>query len=271
MRNVLLILVFILIILVLFIFFKKRFGKSNIDIQNEEKRDSFGAEGEKVVIEMLSKLPKNYNIFNDVMLHGLTGTVQIDHIVVSEYGIFVIETKNYKGEIFGSANDKKWKKIKNGNEMFFYNPLMQNKTHVSTLKLITQFKDDSFYIPIVAFSDDSDLKNLDVSLIRLRSKTPIAVNFNYLIAKITVHKEKILSEKQVQDICSIIKNLRLDSKKYAKKHIKTIEKSLSKGKRYSEYGNCPKCNGLLLLRNGKKGFFYGCENYPKCKFTKSCE
>ncbi len=31
---------------------------------------------------------------------------------------------------------------------------------------------------------------------------------------------------------------------------------------------CPKCGGTLQLRNGKFGKFYGCSNFPKCRYTK---
>lgn len=32
---------------------------------------------------------------------------------------------------------------------------------------------------------------------------------------------------------------------------------------------CPKCNSKLVERNGNKGKFYGCSNYPKCTYTQS--
>lgn len=59
--------------------------------------------GEAAVASRLGKLPQeHYRVFNDIMLQTKRGTTQIDHIVVSIYGIFVIETKNYKGWITGS-------------------------------------------------------------------------------------------------------------------------------------------------------------------------
>ncbi len=58
-------------------------------------RPSKGKAGEKTVSRKLSRLPKDkYKVLNDIMLATPKGTTQIDHIVVSIYGVFVVETKN---------------------------------------------------------------------------------------------------------------------------------------------------------------------------------
>lgn len=58
---------------------------------------STGELGESFVAEYLEQLPDGYYIYNDVVLPTERGTTQIDHVVVSKYGVFVIETKNYRG------------------------------------------------------------------------------------------------------------------------------------------------------------------------------
>ena len=242
--------------------------KSREKAENVEQRDSFGKQGESEVSKIISALPEAYRIYNDVMLKGSTSTVQIDHVIVSVFGIFVIETKNYKGEIFGNEKERMWRKIWKGTKKDFYNPVKQNKAHIAALKMNTMMKNSNAYIPIIAFSNDADLKHLDTPLVKLKSKNGTVVNFKHIIAKITAFKEKVLSETQVEKICISIEQLRLDSEKLAKKHVKNIEKSLEDRKSFSEYGNCPRCKGKLLLRNGKRGFFLGCANYPRCKYTK---
>jgi len=68
--------------------------------------------GEKSVSLILSRLdPTKYKILNDVMLQINGRTTQIDHIVISNYGIFVIETKNYKGWIVGKEFDIYWRQV----------------------------------------------------------------------------------------------------------------------------------------------------------------
>lgn len=83
--------------------------------------------GEKIVAAILSGLPKQqYRVVNNVMLGTEYGTTQIDHVVVSVYGIFVIETKNYKGWITGSEFGDYWTKNMYGKKYKFQNPLKQN-------------------------------------------------------------------------------------------------------------------------------------------------
>ena len=69
-----------------------------------------GKAGEHHVKGRIKKLPKDkYLIINDLMVMVDEKTYQIDHVIVSPYGIFVIETKQYNGYITGNEYDKKWK------------------------------------------------------------------------------------------------------------------------------------------------------------------
>ncbi len=70
-----------------------------------------GKRGEKLVAQVLSQLPEEYVILNDVVLPTTSGTTQIDHIVVSKYGVFTIETKNYRGDIYGDDNRQEWTQL----------------------------------------------------------------------------------------------------------------------------------------------------------------
>ena len=73
------------------------------------------------------KLPADtYHAFHDVTLVADTGSTQIDHLFVSPYGLFVVETKNYKGWIFGSAHSAQWTQTTGRYKHRFQNPLRQN-------------------------------------------------------------------------------------------------------------------------------------------------
>src|SRR5262249_8834416 len=76
-------------------------------------RPSKGALGERLVSRSLHRhLDRHeYRLFNDLILPALDGTTQIDHVIVSRYGVFVIETKNMKGWIFGSADQAVWTQV----------------------------------------------------------------------------------------------------------------------------------------------------------------
>lgn len=77
---------------------------------------------------------KVYQDVNNVTIAVSDGTTQIDHIIVSRYGIFVIETKNFEGWIFGSADKPQWTQSIFGNKSTFQNPLRQNYRHIKSLE-----------------------------------------------------------------------------------------------------------------------------------------
>jgi hypothetical protein len=90
-----------------------------------------GLIGERRVRKQLSKLPtENYKILNDLIIKGRKVTSQIDHIVISPYGIFVIETKNYKGWIHGSEDSEYWTQTFYKYKTKFRNPIKQNWGHI---------------------------------------------------------------------------------------------------------------------------------------------
>lgn len=70
---------------------------------------SKGALGEKRVASILKRLPEDrYKVINNLLINNNGFTSQIDHVVISVYGIFVIETKAYKGWIYGSESSDYW-------------------------------------------------------------------------------------------------------------------------------------------------------------------
>ena len=103
-------------------------------------------------------LDKNeYHLIKNVTLPTDDGTTQIDHIIVSKYGIFVVETKNMKGWIFGSANQKQWTQQIFKYKSKFQNPLHQNYKHVKTLEACLNAKSVSIF-SVIIFIGDSTFK-----------------------------------------------------------------------------------------------------------------
>ena len=200
--------------------------------------------GEKNIAKILSSLPSaKYKIINDILLESNGRTVQIDHLIISVYGIFVIETKNYKGRITGSDNSEYWTKNIYGNKYIFYNPIKQNEAHIFALKNRLNLSIDKF-ISIIVFSNEADLK----------------VNTDYNVIYLTQIKKLI---KEYTEI------------KFSKNNIQTLYEKISalnnlsaKARKLQQEGLCPRCKHSLVLKNGKYGDFWGCSNYPKCKFTK---
>lgn len=122
-----------------------------------------GYMGEAVVKMELSSLDKDkYSIINNLVLENLSGntySTQIDHLVISTYGVFSIETKNYKGLIYGSEYSKKWIQNIHGNKNEFMNPILQNYAHIKAVKsILRKYYPNMRYFSIVAFSPDAKVK-----------------------------------------------------------------------------------------------------------------
>ncbi|MBI9019096.1 MAG: NERD domain-containing protein [Phycisphaerae bacterium] len=104
-------------------------------------------------------LPEEYIMINNIMLPRNDKpelTTQIDHIIVSRYGLFVLETKNYRGKIYASPNAKVWTYYPGGKKTTFQNPLRQNYLHTWTLADILEIPHELVHSAIV-FCGDSEL------------------------------------------------------------------------------------------------------------------
>lgn len=95
-----------------------------------------GKIAEKMVHYKLMQLPEEYHVIDDVLFMSNGRSTQIDHIVVSPYAIFVIETKGYKGWILGGENSEYWTQIIYKRKSTFYNPIHQNDGHIRFLKFL---------------------------------------------------------------------------------------------------------------------------------------
>jgi ribosomal protein L37AE/L43A len=199
-----------------------------------------------------------YHLIKNVTLPTEDGTTQIDHIIVSKFGVFVVETKNIKGWIFGSPNQKTWTKKVYRHSSKFQNPLHQNYKHTKTLQSLLGLSDDQLF-SVVVFVGDSTFK------------TDMPVNVTYGKGYIRFIKSKntlVLTDSQVKDVTDKIKTGRLTpSLKTSREHVKHVQSIVATKQRVQ---SCPKCNSDMTLREVKKGSktgnkFWGCSKFPKCR------
>lgn len=215
--------------------------------------------GEKKVSMVLSFLGKQYKVFNDVLIKCGNTTSQIDHIVVSPYGIFVIETKNYKGLIFGGTNSNMWTQNIWGHRYQLPNPIQQNKGHINMLSRVLPLFCTNQYISIITFSHNANLKiNVDDS-----HNVVHTIKINSTIHN---YKDIILTDKQQKEYINVLQSFLSVSKKEKNAHIASVKQRNNKRELLVKTGVCPICGGTLIKRNGKYGTFYGCSNYPNYKF-----
>lgn len=189
-------------------------------------------------------------VINDLIIEENGKSSQIDHIVINPRGIFVIETKNYSGEIYGSENQREWTqvlaygKVKNK----LYNPLKQNATHIYNVKkIIGKLPIHSLVVFVQNNTYHIEANNV-IPLSSLKS------TLNY--------GQSVLTIEQMKTVYNLL--LANKSNISTKEHVENIRTQ----KWNTEHGICPRCRGNLVLRNGKYGDFWGCSNYPKCKFIK---
>lgn len=215
-----------------------------------------GAAGEMWVRKELKKLNQDdYKVINDLLIKTSDGkTHQIDHIVISKYGIFVIETKQYNGYIKGTDYDKNWS-IKCGkNRYYIKNPIHQNYGHLKSLSEVLKIPLEEF-ISIVCISSNA----------KLNITSNIAIPIYLLISKIKSYTT--LKNIEVDKIYTKLNVININNKLEKKKHIEGIKEKQAKYKQ-SSLNKCPLCGADLVKKKSKYGSFIGCSNYPKCLYTR---
>jgi restriction system protein len=147
-----------------------------------------------------------YHVLNKVTLPAAEGTARINHLIVSIYGVFVIETLNMKGLISGSVDEQTWLQKRNLRSQAFQNPLLQNDHQVKALQKLLQLSSQQVFLLLV-FIDDS------------RFKSPMPDNVTQgkgFIQFIQKKKTPLLTEAQVNQCLETIEKERLFESIYAR-------------------------------------------------------
>ena len=187
-----------------------------------------GRIGEKFVSRKLFKLnPTHYKVLDDLLLpsNGSLKTTQIDHIVISNYGIFCIETKSYKEWISGNTDKEYWTQNIYGHKQGFYNPLWQNYAHVKAIEELVKSKCPEAQIrSLVAFPCAKELKISG-------SKSYQVGNVSDIIRKIKSYKIQEFTDAERDEIYNILVNANIQDKELRKLHNKGV-RELKENKRY---------------------------------------
>ena len=197
-----------------------------------------------------------YRRFHDIIVPSSNGTTQIDHLLVSPYGLFVIETKNMDGWIFGSENQAKWTQQFYQKKFSFQNPLRQNFRHIKCLSEYLNVNETHFH-SVVFFIGECEFK----------TDMPSNVLNKGFKAHIESYRIPVLAEPDLSLIIDAIQRLKNDPSLTKANHLKSLDD------RHNSSTVCPKCGGKLVERTARRGpnagsKFLGCSSYPKCKFTR---
>ncbi len=240
-------------------------------------------------------------------------TTEIDVLMLSSKGVFVFESKNYSGWIFGSETQNNWyqtlpKGYGQSHKERFYNPIMQNQSHIKHLS--TFLGEQLPTRSIIVFSDRCTLKNVQVS-----SKDISVINrsdvYSVVSAICEQEESELLTATDIARLYDALYPYTQVDENTKEQHITTIRNNLSNDTADNETATehivqsdpapdvldekthdatdgtdasaqnaeepplrCPRCNGELILRTATRGAhagtrFYGCSNYPKCKYTQN--
>lgn len=225
-----------------------------------------GEEGEYYAARQLCKLDDSkFFIINDLLFRKQNRlTCQIDHIVVSQSGVFVIETKNIYGYIRGSEKSVLWRSYwKDGRDLAFDNPILQNEAHINALSEKLGVGRRIPYYSIIAFTPTAELQ---VSV-----HNASVVYWTQLRDIIRSHKDESLTIEEARSLYNEIAALNITDSEVRSNHgqqANTRKINYEQKKNTAlDNGQCPKCGGNLVRRTGTYGAFYGCSNYPNCKYT----
>ncbi len=125
---------------------------------------SSGVSGEQQTLDILKRLPKNYTVINNPVLYNRGAVNELDFVVIGENGVFIIESKNYRGIINGKTSAQEWKQIKHGKnktyEKTVSNPIKQAHRQGRRMKeMFIDFNISADVFPILYFVDNrSELK-----------------------------------------------------------------------------------------------------------------
>ncbi|MEE0011269.1 MAG: nuclease-related domain-containing protein [[Eubacterium] siraeum] len=154
---------------------------------------------------------------------GYGKTTEIDVIMIHRKGIFVFESKNYSGWIFGSRNDRYWtQSLKGGQKNRFYNPILQNQTHINALSRILKIDSDKF-ISMIIFSERCTLKKVpeDEQNLMIMKRKDVVDNTN---AKLFSLDDRIFTEKEVDELYEKLKMYSDVNEEIKQKHINDFKK-----------------------------------------------
>ena len=249
-----------------------------------------GIYGEDSILFELKNSGMDLVVIHDLYIETSDGRgAQIDFFVITPYVSVIIECKNLFGNIeinskgeFIRTFEYKGRKYKEG----IYSPITQNERHITVYKDCR--KNDKNFAQKLLFEKFFDTYNKSV-VVLANPKTVVNDRF----AKKEV-KEQII---RCDQLVTYLKNLKSDNKSskkemrefgekivamnienrkdYLKKYEEIIsEVSTSSVIRSNDELICPKCGSKLVLRIAKKGTnignqFYGCSNYPKCKYIQN--
>jgi restriction system protein len=250
----------VVLVLVLFLVGMPRRGKQwrlrGLDEGNAARVGRLG-EIKTVAATRLILSSSEYIDINDITITTPRGTTQIDHVIVSRYGVFVVETKNMNGWIFGREDARFWTKLNKGHKLRFQNPLHQNANHIKALSHAARIPPEKMH-SVVVFQGDCSL----------RTSMPPNVLTDGYIGYVKSKSKVVFTDDEVKRIVATINAVMLPQTDATRlQHIANLKQ------RFESTTTCGRCGSPLVTRTTKAGRhagkqFLGCSRYPSCQYVR---
>ncbi|HFQ8138572.1 TPA: NERD domain-containing protein [Pseudomonas aeruginosa] len=204
---------------------------------------------------------QTYRRLHNVTLNMPDGTTQIDHVFLSLYGIFVLETKNMSGWIFGSEKQPQWTQKLYKRTFKFQNPLRQNYKHLKALEATLGVSPEHLH-SVITFVGGSTFK------------TEVPANVTQGIGFIRYIKSFQQTVFGVAEVNAMLHTLKTGRRALPSRPSACMCKNLKRRSDSAAERQCPKCGSVLLIRkvnsDPKEGQqFWGCSAFPRCRVNQS--
>ncbi|MGY2167139.1 NERD domain-containing protein [Pseudomonas gingeri] len=200
---------------------------------------------------------QTYRHLHNVTLSTPDGTTQIDHVFLSPYGLFVLETKNMRGWIFGSEQQPQWTQKLYKRTFKFQNPLRQNYKHLKALEATLGVGLEHLH-SVITFVGGSHFKT------QMPANVTQGMGF---IRYIKSFQQRVFSEAEVDALMLALQaGRRSPSRATHREHVQNLKRRSDP----TAERQCPKCGNPLVIRTVKSGptagkEFWGCSVFPRCR------
>lgn len=181
-----------------------------------------GNYGEYLTFLQLTKIPGYKIILTNLYLPKEDGTTtEIDLLMLYETGIYVFESKNYSGWIFGDEKSRYWTQtLESGEKNRFFNPIWQNKAHIKALVNMLPGVDESICKSYIIFSERCELKKIVVgaTLAKVINRQDLIWTLKDDIS----NSPKLLTREKIDEIFATLQKFTLAGDDVKRKHIESI-------------------------------------------------
>ena len=236
----------------------------------KQRTKRFDPSGKTRVFAILHKFnQEKYTILHYVYLPyvDMDGrTIDIDHIVVSVYGIFVIGVQNLKGCLIDTIEEEWWMQHVGNRAYQVPSPVLKNDIRVEAMQdfLMDEHFPKMPIYSIVAFPDETDLK--------VESGNATITRYAELRDTIqNCYTKEMIHPTAVKKIAETIEECTRLHATVAMEHMLDAMENDAREKSQIQKGICTKCGRPLVIRHGKFIDYYSCSGYPECNFTVDME